>query len=253
MYIYCNFDLLRFEDKLVDYYEIIPAASGAKKDFACSDRQFAANIGLPFHTPEEYFLGYPKCHQFSWGLFDPRTLDYDQEQPLLHPPSSSITSTTQELVLFVGCPASGKSTFYTLYMKPAGYGHINRDKLGSWQKCVAECSRMLQAGHSVVVDNTNPDLESRGRYLSLASGANVPARCFLFTTSIPHAQHNNRFRELTNKDPHYKRVNAIAFNSYKSRFLQPQVEEGFAEIVMVSFCPHFSDVELKNVYRQFLT
>jgi len=32
------------------------AAGGRRKDFSCSDRNFADNVGLTFHTPEEYFL-----------------------------------------------------------------------------------------------------------------------------------------------------------------------------------------------------
>ena len=226
--------------------------AGAKKDFACSDRQFAANANLPFYTPEEFFLGYPKCLQFSWGEFDPRALDYDQDVPLCHPPSASITSPTQELVVFVGSPASGKTSFYHNYMKPAGYAHVNRDQLGSWQKCAGECVKFLLAGRSVVIDNTNPDAESRQRYIPFAKVQNIPARCLLFSTSPSQALHNNKFRELTNENPNYKRISPFVFSSYKSNFVPPQLEEGFTEILNIPFSPKFSDMELKNLYRQFL-
>uniref|UniRef100_A0A8C6UA51 Polynucleotide kinase 3'-phosphatase n=1 Tax=Neogobius melanostomus TaxID=47308 RepID=A0A8C6UA51_9GOBI len=111
-----------------------------KKDFSCSDRLFALNIGLQFHTPEEYFLGWK----------------------------------------------TGKSTFFHTHIIPKGYVYVNRvshssyfiqtystysvenrtifqDMVGSWQKCVAACERALKEGHSVAVDNTNPDPESRKR------------------------------------------------------------------------------------------
>ena len=39
--------------------------------------------------------------------------------------------------------------------------HINRDKLGFWQKCVEECKKQLTAGRSVAIDNTSPDVELR--------------------------------------------------------------------------------------------
>ena len=203
-------------------------------------------------TPEEYFLGYPKCTRFSWGEFDPRSLDYSQGPPKLQPVDAEICSEKQEVVIFVGCPASGKSSFYEAHMRPKGYVHVNRDTLGSWQRCVAECNKALLAGKSVVIDNTNPDRESRRRYIECAQKHKVPVRCFQFMTSIAHAKHNNRFRELTVRDSSYQKVNDPVFNMYKSKFVEPVVSEGLIEIVKVSFNPSFSDEKLKSLYKQFL-
>ncbi len=225
---------------------------GVKKDFSCTDRKFAVNLGLKFLTPEEYFLGYPKCTKFTWGDFDPRTLDLTQTEPMLIPEGAKLASENQEVVLFVGCPACGKSNFYSTHLKLKGYAHVNRDVLGSWQKCVAECTKLLKLGKSVVVDNTSPDKESRQRYIKCAQELKVPVRCFWFTTSLAHAKHNNRFRELTLKDSSYKKVTDLVFNIYKSRFSEPEVSEGLEEIVQVPFTPRFTDEKLAAMYRQFL-
>lgn len=45
-----------------------------------------------------------------------------------------------------------------------GYAYVNRDMLGSWQKCVSKCNDYLLQGRCVVVDNTNPDKKSRERF-----------------------------------------------------------------------------------------
>jgi bifunctional polynucleotide phosphatase/kinase len=47
---------------------------GKPKDFASSDRKFAANIGLKFFTPEELFLGIPPTTKWNWGSFDPKDM-----------------------------------------------------------------------------------------------------------------------------------------------------------------------------------
>ena len=39
--------------------------------------------------------------------------------------------------------------------------------MGTWQKCVATTELALSKGQSVVVDNTNPDPESRQRYVNI--------------------------------------------------------------------------------------
>ncbi|XP_071580182.1 uncharacterized protein F21D5.5-like isoform X1 [Temnothorax nylanderi] len=117
---------------------------------------------------------------------------------------------TKQVVLMVGSPDSGKSHFAKNYLKE--YGYVNRDTLGSWQKCIAAVQQYLNQGKSIVIDNTNPDPASRKRYIEIAKKRNVSIRCFVMTTSIEHAKRNNKFRELT--DPSHISINEIIINSY---------------------------------------
>jgi len=41
---------------------------------------------------------------------------------------------------------------------------VMQDTLKTWQKCVAATKEAVAKGLSVVVDNTNPDVESRRRW-----------------------------------------------------------------------------------------
>ncbi|KAM7399676.1 hypothetical protein PAMP_018924 [Pampus punctatissimus] len=219
-----------------------------KKDFSCSDRLFALNIGLQFHTPEEYFLGW-KSAPYTLPEFDPRKLDSSAR--LYDPPSASLTSSKTEVIVAVGFPASGKSTFFHTHIIPKGYVYVNRDTLGSWQSCVTACERALKENRSVAVDNTNPDPESRKRYVDVAKAAGVSCRCFLFSASLEQAKHNNRFRENAPSDSKHAKVNDMIFHSYKKHFVAPALSEGFSEILHVHFVPNFKDSQSETLFRQF--
>ncbi|XP_043974782.1 bifunctional polynucleotide phosphatase/kinase isoform X2 [Gambusia affinis] len=219
-----------------------------KKDFSCSDRLFALNIGLQFYTPEEYFLGW-KSAPYSLPDFDPRKLDSSCR--LFDPPSASLICTKTEVIVAVGYPAAGKSTFFHTHIVPKGYVYINRDMLGSWQNCVSACERALKEGRSVAVDNTNPDPESRKRYLDVAKAAGVSCRCFFFTATLEQAKHNNRFREMAPSDSKHAKVNDMVFHSYKKHFVAPNLSEGFSEILQIHFVPHFKDRQSETLFRQF--
>ncbi|XP_041376109.1 uncharacterized protein F21D5.5-like isoform X2 [Gigantopelta aegis] len=221
---------------------------GRKKDFSCSDRLFALNIGLKFYTPEELIKD-QKPSAYNMPEFDPRKLS--AETNLVESPrGAQIVSPSQEIVVFAGYPASGKSFFARTYMAPKGYVVVNRDTLGTWQKCVSECNRAIKEGKSVVVDNTNPDKESRQRYVTCAVKSGVPCRCFVFNMSKDHIRHNERFREITDKT--HKPVNDMIINSFKSKFTEPKMEEGFKEVVKINFVPKFESSVHEKLYRQFL-
>ncbi|KAM4016536.1 bifunctional polynucleotide phosphatase/kinase [Anomaloglossus baeobatrachus] len=217
-----------------------------KKDFSSSDRLFAVNVGIKFYTPEEFFLGWKKA-AFQPPAFDPKALD--PNGPPYEPSSSSLVSPSAEVVVTVGFPAAGKSTFIKENLVSKGYVYANRDTLGTWQKCVTACEDALKSQKSIVIDNTNPDLESRSRYINCAQKAGVPVRCFFFIAPVELAKHNNRFREMTSKG--HVSVNDMVINSYKSKFVAPSLSEGFSEILKINFVPNFKDPDLKALYEQF--
>uniref|UniRef100_A0A3Q4G664 Polynucleotide kinase 3'-phosphatase n=1 Tax=Neolamprologus brichardi TaxID=32507 RepID=A0A3Q4G664_NEOBR len=221
-----------------------------KKDFSCSDRLFALNLGLQFYTPEEYFLGWKRA-PYSLPEFNP----LDSAARLYDPPSASLTSGDTEVIVAVGFPASTiflspfVSTFHVI-LTPL---HLfpGQDTLGSWQNCVSACERALKEGHSVAVDNTNPDPESRKRYVDVAKAAGVPCRCFHFSATLEQAKHNNRFREMAPSDSKHAKVNDMVFHSYKKHFQAPALSEGFSEILQIHFVPSFKDEQSETLFRQF--
>lgn len=220
---------------------------GRKKDHGCSDRKFAVNIGLPFHTPEEFFLG-AKVSDFVWHGIDPRTIPIggkaNADMSLLAPAGQ------QEMVVCVGLPASGKTSFVKEHLvQAAGYVHVNRDTLHSQAKCEKAAREALAEGKSVVIDNTNPSPSVRCRYIDIAETAGVPCRCFHFTTSLEIAKHMNEFREKYTKGgrPH---VPGVAYNMFKKHFVAPSRDEGFSAIVTVDFVRSHPNDEHKAMFEE---
>lgn len=143
---------------------------GRKKDHSCSDRDLAANIGINFHTPEEFFLG-EEVKPFT-RAFEPAT--YLDTALTSQPDATPIVFTmknAKDLVLFCGSPGAGKSTFYWRHMQPLGYERVNQDILKTRDKCMKVATQMLEDdGKGVVVDNTNADIETRLRGLRWRGG-----------------------------------------------------------------------------------
>jgi bifunctional polynucleotide phosphatase/kinase len=93
------------------------------KDFSCSDRNLAHNVGIAFKTPEEFFL-------------DEHPRDFARDFDLINFPFAEETEETKfekknetELILFSGPPGAGKSTFFWKHLKPLGYERVNQDIL----------------------------------------------------------------------------------------------------------------------------
>ena len=219
--------------------------TGAKKDFSDSDRGFAHNLNLNFATPEEYFLR-QRPAPFEWRGINPDQLL--TEAKALRPfEGSAITKSAQEMIIFVGFPASGKSTFAREKLVSNGYEWINRDTLKTSSKCLKATRELLDEGKSVIIDNTNPSDSARAAYLTEAKNRNIPVRCFQFITERKLSEHLNLYRERITQGQ-YKRIPAIAYNMYNKNFVKPKIEEGFAEICKVNFVPNFQTAEERRVF-----
>ncbi|KAG5497785.1 hypothetical protein GH5_02575 [Leishmania sp. Ghana 2012 LV757] len=274
--------------------------AGRKRDFSCSDRQFAYNVQLPFFTPEHFFLtpaellfqtddlcsrrgtlpswtqsspsssmrlsdamldltrtSPASCEEFSWGDVSPAELQqlprqYAELSVRVITPTAVSTAvlpaappffarpTVQEMILFVGYPGCGKSSFFFRHLRPYGYHRVNRDTAQTRAKCLKEAEGLWAGGHSVVVDNTNPAAADRQGYIDIvqrvslvmqktdpavgdgegavATPSLLPVRIFVFMHSRGLASHMNRVRAQVQG---VSRVPTIAYSVYQSRLERP--------------------------------
>jgi bifunctional polynucleotide phosphatase/kinase len=155
----------------------------------------------------------------------------------------------QEMVVFVGWPASGKSSLYRNKFAPKGYVHINRDIIGTTEKCFKETKRAIEAGKSVAIDNTNPAASDREPYVELAKSKNISIRCIRMGTSREVAVHNNYFR-VKETDGAVRRIPAVAYNMFNKKLEEPVVAEGFNRVEVVPFVTDFADEGKKLLYLE---
>lgn len=230
--------------------------SGVKKDFSCGDRKFALNSGLPFKLPEELFLGqdFVADAKFIWDGIDPSKVLQEAEaradvcKQVIQKALAARKS--PEMIIMIGCPASGKSSFSNRYLVPLGYIRVNRDTLGDQKKCVAAARQAFQQGKSVVVDNTNPGVEARSAYIQLAKDFGAQVRAFVLTTPRDLASHLNLMREkATGGDT--KRIPDIAYNIYFKNFAAPTLAEGISAIVQLDWLPEFASAQERKLFLQY--
>ena len=120
-------------------------AAGRDGDFSASDAQFAYNCGIPFYTPEQFFLNHQDQHA---GVL-----------PQLEPPQPALLKRipTQIVIILVGPPGCGKSTLaQTLSEQYPGTVIVNNDSTGSAAKSMRLFKQALRDDSPrIIVDNTN--------------------------------------------------------------------------------------------------
>jgi predicted kinase len=129
-----------------------------------------------------------------------------------------------ELIIFMGLQASGKSTFYRLHFA-ATHAHVSKDLLhnnkrpGRRQMQLIE--EALQAGQSVVVDNTNPTPLDREQLIRLGHEYGAEVIGYYFETSVRESLERNKSRLGK------ARVPDVAIYVTAKKLVPPSYMEGF--------------------------
>ena len=139
-----------------------------------------------------------------------------------------------ECVVFIGLPASGKSTFYRQRFA-ATHTHISKDLLPRSANTSARQARDLRAalgaGQSVVVDNTNPAVADRAEIIGEARRLGARVIGYYFAATARDCVGRNRGREGA------ARVPPVAIFTAAKRLVVPAKQEGFDELWQVTIRP----------------
>ena len=197
-----------------------------KTDFSSSDKYFAQNIGIQFYTPETYFL--KKKDTYKYKKY-PINLDELLSNKYNYLDNYNID--LQEIILMVGLPASGKSTFANT--KFNNYSILSLDILKTKPKLVKLLLQEIEENNSIIIDNTNITIEIRKEYIEIAKQKNIQIRCVHMNIPLLLCKHLNHYRlELyQNKN---KLIPTIAYNILNKRYQKPNINEGFDEIIEIN-------------------
>lgn len=131
-----------------------------------------------------------------------------------------------ELVMFIGIPGSGKSTFYAQKFLNT-HVRINRDMLRTETREKILIEACLRAKQPFVLDNTNVTREKRAFYIAQAEAAKFRVIGYFFDCPVQEALQRNEQR--TGK----ARVPAVAIHTMAKKLEPPQLNEGFEKLFFV--------------------
>jgi predicted kinase len=135
-----------------------------------------------------------------------------------------------ELIVFVGLQGSGKTTWYHEHFA-ATHVHVSKDLMPNARnrdtRQQSQIEEALAGGRSVVVDNTNPTLDSRAPLIALGHRHGARVIAVYFEAHVPTSLMRNRARAGK------ARVPDVAIFRTKKQLVPPSPEEGFDEIRII--------------------
>ena len=217
-----------------------------KKDFACSDRMFAINLGIKFYTPEEFFLGkdereYIMPHVAKELFLDNlgnNILEKIKKRDIF----LKIISEEYDIIFMIGSPASGKS-FISSQIIEFSEGKIellSNDILKTKATTLKKYKECLGNDIKVILDNTNPNESYRKQFLEI--GLKLGKKIVAIDTNLLKEQTmflNNYRGNLLEKE----RLPDVVIHSYYKKYEKPMMKEGFEKVETIEFIPGYYSID----------
>ena len=145
-----------------------------------------------------------------------------------------------EAILFIGLQASGKSTFF-LNKFYKTHIRLNMDMLKTRHREDILLTACIEGKQKVVIDNTNPSVEDRSKYIKRFKKGKFKVIGYYFESDIQLCISRNNKRLGKEKIPE------IGIKGTYKKLKCPDYQEGFDELFYVSLEGNaFTVSELKN-------
>ena len=140
-----------------------------------------------------------------------------------------------QAIILIGIQASGKSTFCQRYLQSGSHAHISLDEVGTRNRELEILMQCINDDRSFVIDNTNPEIADRKRYISLAKAQGYEIVGIFFQSKVRDCIKRNELRGM--KVP----TKAIASTSNKLQL--PSLEEGFDMLLFAQISKDGFDIQ----------
>ena len=133
---------------------------------------------------------------------------------------------TMQAVIFIGIPATGKSTFFRERFFDT-HIRLNLDMLRTRHREQVLLKACIEGKQSFVVDNTNATVEYRKKYIQLAKPAGFEIVGYYFQSKLEDALERNRLR------PEKARIPDSGVRGIYGSLVLPTYDEGFDKLYYV--------------------
>ncbi len=138
-----------------------------------------------------------------------------------------------QLIIFIGLQASGKSTFYREKFIDS-HIRLNLDMLKTRYREQILFNACLEAKQPVVIDNTNPTLEDRQRYIKPAQEKGFKIIGYYFESKIKDCKIRNNQRQGK------KVIPMVGILATAKKLVIPSYQEGFEKLFYVKMDCNYS-------------
>lgn len=132
-----------------------------------------------------------------------------------------------EGIIFIGIQASGKSTFYQRFFYKT-HVRISLDMLKTRNRESIILNACIEAKQPFVIDNTNPSIEEREKYIIVLRENGVNIKGYYFQSNITDCLERNRLREGKDNIPN------VGIKGTYNKLELPSYNEDFDELFYVS-------------------